>query len=78
MQHEIGTQVDIGKNVSVFESVRYIPSIDKTASDFEEADTIVKKLKRLIDAGEYDSNIARYIPGTLELAYQGMLDNIKK
>ena len=27
--------------------------------------------------GEYDANIARYIPGTLELAYQGMLDDIK-
>ena len=27
--------------------------------------------------GEYDANIAQYIPGTLELAYQGMLENIK-
>ena len=77
MQHEIGTQVDIGKNVSAFESVGHVPSIDKTASDFEKADTRVKKLKRLIDTGEYDANIARYIPGTLELAYQGMLDDIK-
>ena len=76
MQHEIGTQVDIGKNVSVFESVGHVPSIDKTASDFEKADTKVKKLKRLIDTGEYDANIARYIPGTLELAYQGTLDDI--
>ena len=77
MQCEIGTQVDIGKNVSAFESVGHVPSIDKTASDFEKADTKVKKLKRLIDTGEYDANIARYIPGTLELAYQGMLDDIK-
>ena len=77
MQREIGTQVDIGKNVSAFESVGHVPSIDKTAPDFEKADTKVKKLKRLIDTGEYDANIARYIPGTLELAYQGMLDDIK-
>ena len=34
-------------------------------------------MKRLIDTGEYDANIARYIPGTLELTYQGMLDDIK-
>ena len=34
-------------------------------------------MKRLVDTGEYDANIARYIPGTLELAYQGMLDGIK-
>ena len=77
MQREIGTQVDIGKNVSAFESVGHIPSIDKTVFDFEKADTKVKKLKRLVDTGEYDANIARYIPGTLELAYQGMLDDIK-
>ena len=44
MQREIGTKVDIGKNVSAFESVGHIPSIDKTASDFEKADTKVKKL----------------------------------
>ena len=77
MQREIGTQVDIGKNVSAFESVRHVSSIDKPASDFKKADTKVKRLKRLIDTGEYDANIARYIPGMLELAYQRMLDDIK-
>ena len=45
MQREIGTQVDIGKNVSAFESVGHILSIDKTASDFEKAATEVRKLK---------------------------------
>ena len=44
MQREIGTQVDIGENVSAFESVGHVPSIDKTASDFDKADTKVKKL----------------------------------
>ena len=77
MQREIGIKVDIGKNVSALERVGHVPSIDKTASDFEKADTKVKKLKRLIDTSEYDANIAQYIPGTLELAYQGMLDDIK-
>ena len=77
MQHEIGTQADIGKNVSAFESVGHVPSIDKRASDFEKAETKVKKLKRPVYTGEYDANVARYIPGTLELAYQGMLDDIK-
>ena len=77
MQREIGTQVDIGKNTSAFESIGHVPSIDKTGSYFDKADTKVKKLKRLIDTGEYDANTARYIPGTLELVYQGMLDDIK-
>ena len=34
MQPEIGTQVDIGKNVSAFEIIGHVPSIDRTASDF--------------------------------------------
>ena len=42
MQHEIGTQVDIGKNVSAFESIGHVPSIDKTASDFDKGDTKVE------------------------------------
>ena len=77
MQREIGTQIDIAKNVSAFEGVGHVPSIDKTAPDFEKADTKVKKLKRLIDTAEYDANIARYISGTIELAYQRMLGDIK-
>ena len=44
MQREIGTQVNMGKNVSAFESIGHVPSIDKTASDFDNADTKVKKL----------------------------------
>ena len=27
--------------------------------------------------GEYDADLARYIPGTLELEFQGILDDIK-
>ena len=45
MQREIATQVDIGKNVSTFESVGHVPSIDKTASDLEKTDTKVKKIE---------------------------------
>ena len=30
-----------------------------------------------MDRAEYDAELARYIPGILELVYQGMLDDIK-
>ena len=43
MQRETETQVDIGKNVSAFESKSHVPSIDKTASDFNKANTKVKR-----------------------------------
>ena len=77
MQHEIGTNVNTGQTVSPFESVGNVPSIDKTASDFDTAHEKVKKIKWLLDRGEYDADVARYIPGTLALAFQGMLDDIK-
>ena len=37
----------------------------------------MSKLKRLVLTSEYDADLARYIPGNLELAFQGMLDDIK-
>ena len=77
MQREIGTQVDLGKNVSAFDSIGCVPAIDKDASDFDKANTKVSKLKKLVRTGEFDVDLARYIPSTLELAFHGMLDDIK-
>ena len=77
MQHEIGTQVNLGKTISALDSIGRVPDIDKNASDFDKANTKVSKLKRLVTTGEYDADLARYIPGTLELIFQGMLDDIK-
>ena len=77
MQREIGTQVDLGKSVSALESIRRVPAIDKNDSDFDKANAKVSKLKRFVITGEYNADLARYIPGTLELAFQGMLDDIK-
>ena len=77
MQREIATQVDLGKNVSAFDSIGRVPAIDKKASDLDTVNTKVSKLKKLVLTGEYDADLARYIPGTLELAFQGMLNNIK-
>ena len=54
-----------GQAVSPFESVENVPSIDKTASV-------------LVGRGEYDADVAKYIPGTLELAFQEWLHDIKK
>ena len=35
-----------------------------------------KKIRDLIDMGKYDADLAKYIPGLLELVFQGMLDDI--
>ena len=58
MQHEIRIQVDFGKNVSAYENIGHVPSIDKTTSDFDKGNLKVPKLKRLVDCGEYDADVA--------------------
>ena len=46
-------------------------------SNFLNASEKVQKIKKkLTKTGEYDADIAKYMPGTLELVYQGMLENI--
>ena len=77
MQHKISNNVHLGQTVLAFDSVGGVSSIDRTASDFDTAREKVKKLKRFVDRGEYDADVARYIPGTLDLVYQGMIDKIK-
>ena len=76
MQREIGNEIHIGTTVSPFESVGKSSAIDRTASKYENSREKVKKIRQLISAGTYDADIARYIPGTLDLVYQGMVEEI--
>ena len=77
MQREISDDVKIGASVTPFQSIGKAPAIDKNASDFDNANLKVKNLKQLIEHGIYDANIARYIPGMLDLVLQGMIEKIK-
>ena len=36
----------------------------------------MKKLREPINTGKYDEDVAKYIPGLLELKFQGMLEDI--
>ena len=38
----------------------------------------VQKIKRLINTGEYDTDLAKYSPGILDLIFQGMIENTDK
>ena len=76
MQWEISNDVKIGSSVMPFQSVGKSPAVDKTASDFDNANLKVKKIRRLIEWGIYDADIARYIPGMLDLMFQGMIEKI--
>ena len=76
MQWEISNDVKIGSSVMPFQSVGKSPAVDKTASDFDNANLKVKKIRRLIEWGIYNADIARYIPGMLDFMFQGMIEKI--
>ena len=76
MQREISDKVLLGKNVSPFEHTGESGAFDRTASNYNDAKEKVKKIKELIKTGNYDTDIAKYIPGVLEMKYQGMLEDI--
>ena len=48
MQREISNDLKIGSLVTPFQSVRKSPVVDKTASDFDNANLKAKKIRRLI------------------------------
>ena len=74
MQRKI--EVQFGKTVSPFDTTSQSSSIGRTASKFINASEKVQKFKRLINTGEYDANLAKYISRMLNLAFQGMIGNI--
>ena len=76
MQWEISDDAKIGSSETPFQSVGKSPAFGKTASDFDNVNLKVKKIRRLIEWGIYDTDIARYILGTLDLVFQGMIEKI--
>ena len=59
--------------VSPFDSSSKLSAIGRTASNYTNARKEIQEIKKLISMGTYDANIAKYIPGILDLLYQGML-----
>ena len=76
MQRKIETEINLGKTLFPFDSIGSSSVIDSTASKFLNANEKVQQIKKLIETGEYDVDIAKYILGTLELVYQGMLETL--
>ena len=76
MQREISDKVFLGNNVSPNNNVGRSSVIDRTASNYNVAKEKVQKIRELISTGRYDEDIAKYIPGLLEVKFQGMLEDI--
>ena len=62
MQREISDRAFLGKTVSPLENAGISDAIHRAASNYKEAKNKVRKIRELINTGNYDADIARYIP----------------
>ena len=76
MQREISEKIFLGQTVSPFDDIGNSSTIDRTTSNYTDAKEKVRKIIELISTGKYDADIAKYIPGILEMKFQGMLEDI--
>ena len=58
------------KRVSPFDSTEASSAVNRAASNFLNATEKVQKIRKLIETREYDTDIAKYIPGILKLVFQ--------
>ena len=76
MQRDISDRNTLGDTLNPYNGARRSTEIDRTTSNYDEAKEKVQKIRDLINMGKYDADLAKYIPGLLDLAIQGMLDDI--
>ena len=76
MQRDINNKNMLGKTLNPINDIRRSTAIDRTTSNYDDAKEKVQKIRNLIKMGKYDTDLAKYIPGLMELAIQGMLDDI--
>ena len=67
MQREIRHEIHLGATVSPFDNVGGSSVVDRTTSNYNDAREKVKKIREVIKTGKYVADIAKYIPGVLEM-----------
>ena len=76
MQRETSHKDNLGDTLNPYNDARRSTEIDRTTSNYNDAKDKVQKIRDLINMGKFDADLAKYIPGLLDLAIQGMLDDI--
>ena len=76
MEREISDRVSLWDTLNPYEDARRPTAIDRTVSNYNHAKENVQKIRDLIKTGRYDKDLAKYMPGLLELAFQGMFEDI--
>ena len=76
MQRDISYRNTLGETLNPYDNARRSTPINRTASNYNDAKEKVQKIRDFTKMGKYNADLAKYIPGLLELAFQGMLDDI--
>ena len=76
MQRDISNKNTLGNTVNPVDDIRRSTAIDRTTCNYNDAKEKVQKIRDLIKMGKYDADLAKYVPGLMDLAIQGMLDDI--
>ena len=76
MQREISDKNTLGDTLNPINDARRSTAIDRTTSNYNDAKEKVQKIRDLTNMGKYHADLAKYIPGLMDLAIQGMLDDI--
>ena len=76
MQREISDKNTLGDTLNPINYTRRSTAIDRTTSNYNDATEKVQKIRDLINMGKHDADLAKYIPELMDLAIQGMLDDI--
>ena len=76
MQREISDKNTLVDTLNPINDARRSTVIDRTTSNYNDPKEKFQKIRDLINIGKYDADLAKYIPGLMDLAIQGMLDDI--
>ena len=76
MQRETSDKNTLGDIFYPINDARRSTGIDRTTSNYNDAKEKVQNIRDLINMGKYDADLAKYIPGLMDLAIQGMPDEI--
>ena len=66
----------LGHTLNPIDHARRSTAIDRTTSNYNDAKEKVQKIQDLINIGKYDADLGKYVPGLIDLAIQGMLEDI--
>ena len=76
MKRDISDKNTLGETLNPINDIRISTAIYRTTSNYNDATEKVQKIRDLIKMGKYDADLAKYILVLMDLAMQGMLDDI--